>query len=196
MHRIARVGVRPLVGTPITPNHLTTLRLAAGIGAAAAFAVGSPPWPEAGAAIFAVAMLLDRADGELARLSGRTSRWGHVYDLFADTASNALAFVGVGFGLARSLGVLWPISLGILAGAAVAAMLWLVMRFESRAGERAGEFKGRAGFDPDDAMIVVPIAVALGGAAPLLIAAGLGAPAFALYMFLRFRRRLAPGRLI
>ncbi len=40
IHRIARVAMRPLVNTPVTPNQVTTLRLAAGIAAAAAFAVG------------------------------------------------------------------------------------------------------------------------------------------------------------
>ena len=40
IHRIVRVGVRPLVATPVTPNQLTTLRLASGLAATAAFAVG------------------------------------------------------------------------------------------------------------------------------------------------------------
>ena len=32
-HKIARVCILPLVNTPVTPNHLTTLRLASGIAA-------------------------------------------------------------------------------------------------------------------------------------------------------------------
>ncbi len=38
-HRLARRLVRPLVGTWITPNHLTTLRLVTALGACAAFTV-------------------------------------------------------------------------------------------------------------------------------------------------------------
>ncbi|MEK6529729.1 MAG: CDP-alcohol phosphatidyltransferase family protein, partial [candidate division NC10 bacterium] len=33
--RLARVLVRPLVGTPIRPNHITTLSLALALGAGA-----------------------------------------------------------------------------------------------------------------------------------------------------------------
>jgi phosphatidylglycerophosphate synthase len=179
----------------VTPNHITSLRLATGLAGAAAFAAGTPPWQGVGAGLFLLAMLLDRADGELARLSGRSSRWGHVYDLVADAACNALAFVGLGVGLARSEDAGWPIPLGIAAGLAVAAILWLVIRVEGFAGERAAELAGRAGFDPDDALLIVPLAVVLAGTAPLIVAAGFGAPAFALYMFWRFRRQLAPQRL-
>ena len=32
-HRLARLLVRPLVGTPITPYHLTTARLVTGVAA-------------------------------------------------------------------------------------------------------------------------------------------------------------------
>lgn len=40
VHAVARRLVQPLLATPITPNHLTTLRLVTGIGAALAFATG------------------------------------------------------------------------------------------------------------------------------------------------------------
>ena len=91
IHRIARVGVRPLVGTPVTPNHLTTLRLVTGLAAAGAFATGIPEWRAWGGVIFVVSMFLDRADGELARLGGKTSPWGHKFDLVSDAVCNALA---------------------------------------------------------------------------------------------------------
>jgi phosphatidylglycerophosphate synthase len=190
IHHIARAAVLPLTKTSVSPNQLTTVRLAAGVAAAAAFAAGASPWPEIGGGIFILAMLLDRADGELARLTGKTSPGGHTYDLIADATSNALAFVGLGIGL--SAGVLggWAVPLGIVAGLAIAAVLWLVMRVEAAAGARAAELKGKGGFDPDDAMLVVPIAVWLGGALPLLVAAAIGAPAFALLFYAKFRGRL------
>ncbi len=183
--------MRPLAKTAVTPNQITTLRLAVGVAAAGAFALGGGGWPLVGAGLFLFAMLLDRADGELARLTGRTSRWGHTYDLVADAACNALAFVGLGVGLWRAGFGVWPLPLGLASGLAVAAILWLVVRVEAAAGQRAAELGARAGFDPDDAMLIVPAAVALGGEVPLVLAAGLGAPAFAVYMFRRFRRQLA-----
>jgi archaetidylinositol phosphate synthase len=55
-----------------------------------------------GSGIFVVSMLLDRADGALARWSGKTSPNGHKYDIIADSLSNALAFVGIGIGQRHS----------------------------------------------------------------------------------------------
>ena len=99
IHRGVRAPVRRLAKTPVTPNQITTLRLVTGLGAAAAFALGSDPFRHLGAGVFVLSVLLDRADGELARMSGKTSRAGHVYDLFADAVCNAVIFFGLGVGL-------------------------------------------------------------------------------------------------
>jgi phosphatidylglycerophosphate synthase len=195
IHRVARVAVRPLARTNVTPNQITTLRLGAGLVAGAAFAMGDMTWTYWGSAIFVLAMLLDRADGDLARMTGRTSPWGHTYDLFSDAFCNAWAFVGIGIGLHGS-GVLgqWAIPLGVLAGLAIVAVLWLVIRIEAEQGPRAGELGGVYGFDADDAMLVVPIALSLGGAVPLLVAAAVGAPLFALGMAVYLTQRLKAAR--
>jgi len=196
IHRIARVAVRPLVGTAVTPNHLTTLRLATGLAAAGALAAGASPWQHVGAAIFVVSLVLDRADGELARLAGKTSPWGHTYDLIADAAADALVFVGLGVGLRESAALgQWAIPMGMVAGISVAAIFWLVMRVEALEGERAAELPSIAGFDVDDSILIVPIAVWLGGSVPLLVAATVAAPAFAMF-FVRvlLSRRAAAGR--
>jgi archaetidylinositol phosphate synthase len=76
VHRTVRVAVRPLANTPVTPNHLTTLRLMTGQAAAVAFATGIPVWQIVGAGVLVVSFFLDRADGELARLSGKMSPGG------------------------------------------------------------------------------------------------------------------------
>ena len=191
LHRVVRLGVEPLVGTAVTPNHLTTLRLITGLGAAAAFAVGSDEWRAWGGAIFVFSLLLDRADGELARLGGITSAWGHKYDLFADSLCNALAFVGLGIGLRDGAFGAWATAMGLAAGAAVAAILLLVVRLEALEGERAGELGDVAGFDPDDGMLFVPLLVWLGWADVMIAAAAVGAPLFAVFMYARYRRRLA-----
>ncbi len=190
IHRIVRVGVRPLAKTRVTPNHLTTLRLATGLAAMAAFAVGSDEWRAWGGGLFVVSMLLDRADGELARLSGKSSPGGHKYDLISDAVCNAIAFLGLGLGLRGGAFGLWAPAMGALAGAGIAAILALMLRMEALEGERAGELRGAAGFDLDDSLVLVPLCVWAGWAEPLVAAACIGAPAFALYMFLKFRRRL------
>ncbi len=185
------MAVRPLVNTPVTPNHLTTLRPATGLAAAGALAVGASPWQHVGAAIFVVSLVLDRADGDLARLAGKTTPWGHTYDLIADATADALVFVGLGVGLRESALGLWAIPMGMAAAGAVAAIFWLIMRVEAMEGERAAELPGIAGFDVDDSILIVPVAVWLGGSVPLLVAATIGAPAFAIFIVRLLRRRRA-----
>jgi phosphatidylglycerophosphate synthase len=175
IHRVVRVGVRPLATTRVTPNHLTTARLVAGLAAAAAFAVGTPPWTLAACGIFVVSVLLDRADGELARLSGRTSRFGHIYDFISDGFSNTAVFVGIGFGLGDTALGGWAPALGLVAGASAALIEVLVVLLDAM-GRSSARLGGFHGFDPDDAILIVPLALALGYGVPLIVAAAIGAP--------------------
>jgi phosphatidylglycerophosphate synthase len=194
IHKIVRVGVRPLVDTPVTPNHLTTLRIATGLAATAAYAAGTAEWRAWGGVIFVLSMLLDRADGELARLGGKTSPWGHKYDLIADAFCNAIILVGVGLGIRDGAFGLWAPAMGAIAGVAIAAILLLILGVERLEGEGAGEIGGAAGFDPDDAMLAVPVIMWMGWVEALIVAASIGAPGFALFLYLKFRRRLRPAK--
>jgi len=83
--------VTPLKDTWVTPNHLTTVRLAFGLAAAAAFLPGTYGWSNLGALLLIVSNFLDHTDGELARISGKSSRIGHWYDLASDAARHDLA---------------------------------------------------------------------------------------------------------
>lgn len=189
IHRLVRPAVRPLAHSRLTPNHVTTLRLIAGAAAAAAYARGDADGYLWGGVLFIVSVLLDRADGELARLGGKATRWGHTYDLCVDSFCNAIVFVGLGWGLRAGPFGPWAVALGVLAGVAIAAILFMTLKMEALAGPRAGELKGAAGFDPDDAVVVVPLAVWLGWPQELLIAAAIGAPAFALFVLIVLRQR-------
>lgn len=191
IHRFSRVTVaRPLAGTAVTPNHVTTARLVTGMAAAAAISIGLPLWRDVGAAVFVLSVVLDRADGELARLTGQTSAAGHRYDLIADAVSNAVIFFGLGVGMRDGGFGLWAIPLGVLAGAGVAAILALVMRVEAAKGARAGELPGVAGFDVDDLVLIVPLALWLDQSDLLLAAGAVGAPVFAMVYYLAYRRVL------
>jgi phosphatidylglycerophosphate synthase len=195
VHRVAgRAFVPPLVRAGVTPNQVTTVRLLTGLSAAACLAVGTPTWQLTGAALFLVSFFLDRVDGDLARATGQTSPAGHTYDLVSDTVCNALTFVGLGLGLTASPLGSWAVPLGLLAGSGVAAILILVMRIERLQGARAAELKGIASFDPDDAILIVPVAIAFDAAQGLLMAAAVGAPAFALFFLVAFRRKLLASR--
>ena len=185
-----RVVVRPLAKTAVTPNQLTSLRLAVGIAAAALLAHGDDAWRHWGAGIFLLGMFLDRADGELARLSGRTSPWGHSYDLVSDAVSNALAFLGLGIGLRAAEFGAWAPFMGLVAGLAIATILWLVMQMEKLHGQRSAELGAAAGFDPDDALLIVPLLVWIGLSDWLLVAACFVTPFFALFMISKYRTQL------
>jgi phosphatidylglycerophosphate synthase len=179
----------------VTPNHLTTLRLLSGLTAAGLFAMGGPPWTYGAAAAFVLSVLLDRADGELARSTGRTSAWGHTYDVITDAVVNSLLFVGLGIGLRHGVLGPWAILLGIVAGVAVTATLLMVIRTEARDGPRAAELGSLGGFDVDDAILLAPLAAVLGFELPALLAAAFVTPAFALLFLLRLRQDpLRPAR--
>ncbi|HSS64264.1 MAG TPA: CDP-alcohol phosphatidyltransferase family protein [Gammaproteobacteria bacterium] len=189
IHRAVRVLVRPLAGTPVTPNHLTSARLLTGIGAAAAFAVGEASWTRAGVVLFVLSMLFDRADGELARLSGKGSRFGHFYDIVTDAVCDTAVLAGIGIGLSAGTWGKLAIVMGLFAGLSVAFIFYLIMTIERDLGAGGGAFGALAGFDPDDAMVLIPIAMWLGYGETLLLAAVVLAPLAAIIVAVGFRRR-------
>lgn len=195
IHRVARVTVvKPLVHTAVTPNQVTTARLLTGIAAAVVIGAGSPLWQHVGAAVFVLSVVLDRADGDLARLTGRTSASGHRYDMIADAVSNALVLIGLGIGLRDGGFGLLSVPMGLMAGVSVAAILWLVMRIEELEGARAAELPSVAGFDVDDAVLLIPVFIWLGQAEGLLAAAFFIAPLVAVLFFAMYRKKLRPSQ--
>jgi len=192
-HKVARVCILPLVNTPITPNHLTTLRLITGVAACALFAIGTTEWNLYGGLMWLLSGFLDRADGELARVSGMNSPWGHQYDYFSDVFVTALFFIGIGIGLRETtfwnveLG-LWTIVMGICASAGVIAAEILAEKIDQaqkHTGEKA--YAGFSGFDFDDILFLFAPVVWLNLHPPFLIGASVGAPAFALLTWYRFK---------
>ena len=181
IHRIVRPAVKRIAPTWITPNHITTLRLATGFAAALAFAHGEAPWLAIGGVIFVVSMFLDRADGELARQTGRSSVGGHRYDLVSDCASNVMAFIGIGVGVVPTLGILGPV-LGILAGAGIGALFWQINAQKRVELRPYSAWDDRFNADPDDALILVPLLVWIGAAVPVLFAAAAITPLAALWI--------------
>ncbi len=191
IHRLVRNSVvKPLAKTPVTPNQLTTVRLLTGIAAACLMAIG-PEWQAVAGGLFVVSVVLDRADGDLARLTGQTSASGHRYDMIADAACNALILIGLGIGLRDGDFGQWAAPMGVLAGASVAVILWMVMRMEEAQGARAAELPSFAGFDADDAVLLIPVFVWLGKAEGLLVAASVIAPLVAALFLGMLRRQLA-----
>lgn len=107
VHRpLAFLLIRPLerVRLGITPNRITLLSGVAGVAAGACYyhaLEGGVPFTLAGAALLFVAVILDCADGMLARLRGETSRFG---DGMVDSVVGASVWWGVSHTLCGQVG--------------------------------------------------------------------------------------------
>jgi phosphatidylglycerophosphate synthase len=192
IHRIVRPAVRAVADKGVTPNHITTLRLLTGIAAALGFACGGMLWPAIGGVVFVFSMLLDRADGELARQTGQSSPFGHRYDVVSDCAANALALIGVGIGQVAALGLLAPV-LGVIAGSGVAVLFWQFQGLALAEVPSLSLRKGRIVVDADDAAILLPVLVWCGAAVPMLVAAAIITPVAALWLGLQGARARRSG---
>jgi archaetidylinositol phosphate synthase len=188
--RLARRLVTPLRDSWVTPNHLTTLRLVVGLAAAAAFLPGTYGWSNLAALLLILSNFLDHTDGELARMSGKSSRIGHVYDLVSDAAVTILVFLAMGAGVDESPGIELPIALGLLAGCAIALIFFLRMRIEDMVGKAANQQASLAGFETEDVLYLLPLITLSNGVVPFLMAAALCAPLFALWVMIDYRRVL------
>ena len=82
----------------------------------------------------------------------------------------------------------WSVLMGIVAGGAVAYVLLVMVRAEQILGDGTAKFEGAGGFDPDDAMIALPLAMVFGLGEWVLVAATVGAPLAAIVITLHFQR--------
>jgi phosphatidylglycerophosphate synthase len=191
--RLARRLVTPLKDSWVTPNYLTTVRLFAGLAAAACFVPGTYGWSNLAAMLLILSNFLDHTDGELARISGKTSRAGHIYDLASDAAVTILLFIAIGVGVGANIGLVLGLpsaALGALAGCAIALIFWLRMRIEALAGKAANRQASMGGFETEDVMYLLPVVTLCNGVTPFLIAASVGAPLFAIWVAIDYRRVL------
>lgn len=198
--RLARRLVTPLKTSRVTPNHLTTVRLAVGVAGAVALARGGFVAINLGALLIVLSNFIDHTDGELARISGKSSRFGHFYDLASDAFVTIALFVCMGLGVAASHGER-PLSqftgLGAIAGVAIALIFYLRMRIESMAGKAGTQQASAAGFETEDVLYLLPLVTLTQQVEPFLIAASIGAPVFALWVTFDYRRvvrRARPAR--
>jgi phosphatidylglycerophosphate synthase len=154
-HRLVRPFVRLLVGTSVTPDHLTWLRIITGGIACACFACTSRSVQIAGGVVWIISALLDRADGELARLSHRTSAAGHRFDMQADTGVNVALFLAVGIGLRDGAFGYWAIVLGMLCSVSMYLCSHWSEELEEELDPGAVILGGAGGFDPDDMFYLI-----------------------------------------
>jgi phosphatidylglycerophosphate synthase len=189
--RFARWLVTPLKDSWVTPNHLTTVRLAVGLLASACFLPGTYLWSNLAALLLIVSNFLDHTDGELARMSGKTSRFGHLYDLASDALVTILLFVAIGMGMSLRPGMDFdvpPALAGAAAGGAIALIFYLRMKIEELAGKTATRQASLGGFETEDVLYCMPLATLCNQLPLLLLVASVCAPTYALWVVFEYRR--------
>jgi phosphatidylglycerophosphate synthase len=119
LHRpCSRLLVRLLVRLPVSPNAVTLLGFAVGLAAARQFWEATPASGLLGLALYVASAVLDHADGDLARLTGRVSKLGRWLDVAADTAIQALVVLGMAATAAR-LGSERMLAAGVVAATGI-----------------------------------------------------------------------------
>jgi phosphatidylglycerophosphate synthase len=198
--RAARVLVKPLARTPVTPNQLTTLTLVLALAGAGLFATGDPALAGWAAGLFVLARFGDHFDGELARLKGTASRFGYYYDYVAGAASYAALFLGIGIGLAAGPLGPWALVLGLAGSASALLSMGLNLGLDKATAKENGDavgYPGYAGFELEDGIYLLAPVTWLGFLTPFFAAAGIGATLYclwSLWLLARARRRAAGSR--
>ena len=114
-HPLAWQLARVLAKTPLTPNMVSLLGACFVIGAG--FAYAAPGWPLMALLGMALHMgwhVVDGADGDLARLTGRTSPVGEMVDGLCDYLSHVVLYILLGGILAKTEGFFGGWHAGVL----------------------------------------------------------------------------------
>ena len=117
-HPLSWQLARRLAHTPVTPNMVS---VAGGLFVVAAgFCYWGVPWPLGAALGMALHMtwhIVDGADGDLARVTGKSSPLGEMVDGICDYTSHIVLYVLLAFVLTRTMGAGWAWFWTLAAGA-------------------------------------------------------------------------------
>ena len=166
---------------------MTTASLLLAIACALLYGMGGAA-ANIGAMCFILAFWLDHVDGELARMSDRTSPFGHYYDLAAGGVLLTGLFVGMGYGLPESSLHGYGPLLGVVAGVTITVIFVLRLGLEERGGKAATAQNSVLGFETEDVMYLIGPITWLDGLEAFLVPTVIGAPIYAILMFWRGRQ--------
>jgi archaetidylinositol phosphate synthase len=193
-HAFARIFVRPLIGTWVRPNHLTALRLVLGLAACALLIPGTALDTAWSGVLWILTCVLDRADGELARLGDLRSESGKVLDYYSDMILDAAWFLCAGIGLRHGWLGETAVLLGVVTCIAMLLCTWYAEMFERLSGPGVKAWNGVQHFHPDDALFLLPLLTWLGWVGPVLMAASVVTPVIAVVIIARYvalKRRMS-----
>jgi len=179
--RLAKAVVAAIRGLPVSPNALTALGMLVGIISGVLYAEGTRGAMIGGSLLFMVAVWMDHVDGEFARATGKTSRFGHYFDHVAAMTSYCAMFVGAGFGLRDTWLGEWAVPCGIAASVSVALIFSIRLWQETVFGKETTVQTVRAGFEIEDTLYAVGPITWVGLMPPFVAAAGVGTPIYLIY---------------
>lgn len=185
-HLFARILVRPLLGTWVRPNHLTALRLAIGLAACVMLAIASTSAYVWSGVLWVTACLLDRADGELARMGDLRSESGRILDFYSDMILDAGWFLGAGIGLRHGRLGDGAVLLGLLACGSILICIGYAELFERISAPGTKAWHGTRRFHPDDALFLLAPLTWFGWLTPALVASGICTPVIAVILVSRY----------
>ncbi len=188
--RIAAVLVRPLVNSPVTPNHVSLLCLA--VSLCGAWLIAQPGLQTWGAGLFVLSRFLDHFDGELARQSGRTSKLGYYLDYLVGGISFAALFFAMGWAFRNEGLGLWSVALGCGGSACAIFSMFTNLGIDKHSGaDETGDavgYPGFAGFELEDGIYLLWPVTWLGYLYPFFVAASIGATVYFLWTWLTLLR--------
>ena len=199
-HRLVRPLVRPLLRIGATPNQVTACHLVLGLATLGAMGWGTNTVRLWAGGAWLVCCLLDRLDGELARIGNMCSAAGHRFDYLVDMWLGALYFVALGFSV-HGRYAFDAIACGVIACVNQFALYQVAERFDRLSGDAGRVLASRWGFDADDALYLLGPVVWL-PTELRLAATVLAAIATILFLGLfvrrlaRLRRRIADGSFV
>ncbi|MBT4218420.1 MAG: CDP-alcohol phosphatidyltransferase family protein [Rhodospirillaceae bacterium] len=182
--QVARVMVRPLVRTPITPNMLTVATAVIALAGAGLFVPGDAYLANWGAGLFVLARFGDHFDGELARQSGKTSKLGYYLDYISGAVSYAALFFCLGLGFMDSALGNWAIVLGLAGAASALISMFLNLGIDQAQDLKDGDavgYPGFAGFELEDGIYLIAPITWGGYLLEFFTAAGIGAAVYTLW---------------
>ncbi len=184
--RAARVLVRPLVRSPVTPNQLTVATLVVALAGAWLLAQGEAAAANWGAGLFVLARFLDHFDGELARQKKMSSRLGYYLDYLSGAMSYGVFFLCVGIGLSGGMLGPWAMVLGAAGCASAIVSMFTNLGIDKASAEvtvagTAGDatgYPGWAGFELEDGIYLVAPITWAGWLEYFFIPCGIGAAVY------------------
>ncbi len=153
--RLARICMRPFADTFLHPNVVTGLSLCLGLASGLLFAIGEPSIQHLAALLFMLAVLVDHMDGELARLSGKTSQLGYYLDYIVGCTNYTILFCSLGVAMFRWTGSDEALLVGLAAGLANPIIVVLRLWLERRFGSNAVEHPRNGGFEIEDFIYLI-----------------------------------------